>query len=400
VTFLGRLLESRGLNDPQIPISSQNLFEYLGYDTANDSGEPISEKRVMGIPAFMRGVRIISGTEAGLPLKVYPNKDSRETVDVPWQGQSSTTGQTWFERVETSAMHRCTWGETFWYKKRDKNQRIVDSFPVHPSRITVDVVPLGREKIEFYKLYLLDGSIPLTDWEIMHVPGPSTDGVRGISPIQAHRQSLGIAIAAERTAARMYGQGMFHAGIITSDKPIGEEDAKAVKSRWKSVHGAGTNSAGDIMVLGNGASFSPLTIPPGDAQFLESRMFSVTEISRILGLPSWMLNDQEKSTSWGSGMEQQFIAWVTLSVKPEAQRLEQRISAELCLPRQVAEFKLEGLLRGDSAARASFYGSGIEHGWLVPNDVRTLENLDPVAWGDKPYLPYNKPAQTQPGGAA
>lgn len=395
MTFLGRALQLRNLNDPQIPISSAGIWEALGYDVSTYSGEVISEQKVLGIPAVFRGARIIAGTEAGLPLKVYRNANTRETVDAPWMQPSPTNGATWFERRETSVLHKVLWGESFWLKTRDANNRVVGADPIHPSRIRVDAVGLGKEKIRFFKVYVLDGVIPLTDWDIMHVPGPTTDGVRGMSVLTTLRQSLGIAIAAERTAATLYGRGMFHSGLITHDKPVDDEQAKVVKARWRAVNGIGADSAGDIMVLGNGGKFEALTMPPGDAQFLESRMFSVTEVARWLGIPSWMLNAQEKSTSWGTGMEQQFIAWVTLTVKPEAQRDEQRISAELCQPRQVAEFKLEGLLRGDSAARAAFYASGIQHGWLVPNDIRPLENLEPVPWGDTPYLPFNQSASSQ-----
>lgn len=402
MTILGRLIESRGLNDPQVPISSQTILDELGYERTY-SGEYVSESKVLGIPAFLAGARIIASTEAGLPLKVYKGKGSRDTVDVPWMGQSPNTGQTWFERRETAGLHKVLHGESFWLKFRNPAGVVNDAVPIHPSRIRVDTVPLGREKVAFYKVFVLDGVVPLTEYEVMHIVGPSSDGVRGISAISAHRQSLGIAIAAERTAATLYGEGMFHQGIVTHDKPVDDETAKSVKSRWRSMIGRGASTAGDIMVIGNGGKFQPISMPPGDAQFLESRMFSVTEIARILRMPGWMLNDQAKSTSWGSGMEQQFQSWVTINIKPEAQRDEQRISAELCAPRQVAEFTLEGLLRGDSAARAAFYASGIEHGWLVPNDVRALENLDPVAWGDEPYLPFNTPAtanDTTSGGAA
>lgn len=400
MTFLGRLLpERRGLENPQVPISSQGVLDALGIASSSYAGETVTEAKVLGIPAFLRGARIISGTEAGLPLHVYRSKATRETVDVPWMGVSASSGQTWFERRETAALHKVLWGDAFWFKVRNAQQAVVDAIPIHPGRIRVDVVPMGREKVQFSKVYVVDGEIPLTDWEIMHIPGPSTDGIRGISAISAHRQSLGIALAAERTAGTLYGRGMFHQGILTHQASISAEEAKIAKDRWAAGIGAGSSTAGDVIVLGNSATFTPVTMPPGDAQFLESRQFTVSEIARMLGMPGWMLLADSSTSRWGTGMEQEFIAWVTLSVKPEAQRDEQRISSELCLPRQVAEFKLEGLLRGDSTARAAFYASGIQHGWLVPNDVRPLENLPTVPWGDQPYLPFNQSASAQ-GGAA
>lgn len=390
MTLLGRFLEQRNLNDPLVPISSTTILDQLGYERTH-AGEHISETKVLGIPAFLRGARIVAGTEAGLPLHVYASRTDRTRVDVPWDGVSPTTGQTWFERRETGALHKILWGEQFWYKVREGG-RVVDAFPIHPGRVRVDIVPLGRERIRYYKVYVVDDVIPLTDWEIMHIPGPSTDGIRGISAISAHRQSLGIAIAAERTAATLYGQGMFHQGIVTHDGPIDDATAATAKRRWRNMVGQGADTAGDIVVLGNGGKFEPLTMQPGDAQFLESRQFSISEIARMLGLPGWMLLAESSTSRWGTGMEQEFTTWVVISIKPEAQRDEQRFTSEMCTGVQVAEFKLEGLLRGDSTARSAFYASGIQHGWLVPNDVRRLENLDPVEWGDVPYLPFNKAA--------
>lgn len=389
MTVLRRLMESRSLEDPQVPISSTTIWEELGYDAATDSGEHVSPEKVLGIPAVLRGARILAGTWAGLPLKVRDQTDA--VARQPWQDVSPSTGQTWFERMETAALHLVLWGEQFWLKVR-KGNVIVDLVPIHPGRVRVDVVWLGREKVTHYKVFVIDGEVPLTSFEVMHVPGPSTDGLRGISPVSLQRQSLGISLAAERTAANLYGKGMFAAGILTTDKPLTGEQASTLKQRWAVLNGRGARSAGEVAVLDNGATFLPTTIPPGDAQFLESRKFSVTEIARWLGVPGWMLNDQEKSTSWGTGMEQQFTTWVMITVKPDAQRMEQRFTVELCTGDLYAEFVLEGLMRGDSASRAEYYASGIEHGWLVPNDIRPLENLAPVPWGNEPYRPYNEPA--------
>lgn len=404
MTFLGRLLpERRGIENPQVPLTNGNLLDTIGISLSTYSGESVTEGKVLGIPAVLRGAKIIAGTEAGLPLKVYKDSAALETVDgVPWMGVSPTTGQTWFERRETAALHKVLWGESFWLKIRSNGGQVVDAVPIHPGRVRVDPIPMGREKVKFSKVFVIDGEVPLTEWEIMHVPGASMNGVRGISAITALRQSLGIAIAAEKTAGTLYGRGMFHQGILSHDAAISAEEARVAKDRWRASVGNGSSTAGDIIVLGNSAKFDPITMPPGDAQFLESRNFSISEIARWLGLPGWMLLADSSTSRWGTGMEQEFTAWVTLSVKPEAQRDEQRITSELCRPGQVAEFKLEGLLRGDSAARASFYASGIQHGWLVPNDVRDLENMPHVAWGDEPYLPFNQSAtgQANPSGGA
>jgi HK97 family phage portal protein len=193
----------------------------------------------------------------------------------------------------------------------------------------------------------------------------------------------------------MYDHGLLTAGVLQSKEELTDEQAAILKARWRAKTG-GMDNAHDVTVLDNSTEFKPLTLSPADAQFLETRKFSTTEIARIFGLPGWIINDQEKSTSWGSGMEQQFIAFVVLSLKPYFHRIEQRVTREVCDPTtEKAEFKVEGLLRGDSKARAAFYASGIQHGWMVPNEPRELEDLPPVPWGDEPYRPYNESARAQ-----
>lgn len=393
MTIVRRLLEARsGLENPAVPISAADVWQRLGFESVTDAGESVSVESALGIPAVLRGAQIIASTAAGLPLKVRASADD-ERVDPPWMGTSDITGMTHFECMETTFLHEVLWGDAFWFKVRDSRQVVVDKVPVHPARIRVDVVPWGREKIKFEKVFVLDGTIPLTAYEILHFPGPSTDGVRGISEVAKVRQSLGIAIAAERTAARIYGQGLMLSGIIEAAGDLTKEQADKLKANWAAKYGGGSYTVGDVAVLDNGAKFRELTMPPGDAEFLASRQFSVTEIARWLGLPSWMLNDQEKSTSWGTGMEQQFTTFVQLTMLPKLRRVESRITAELASTAGAyAEFAVEGLLRGDSAARAAFYASGITNGWLVPNEPRAMENLPPVEWGDKPYRPYNEPA--------
>lgn len=387
MTIFGQLMH-RSIEDPQVPISAANIWSALGV-APTDSGEAVSPATVLGIPAVLRAVKITAGTRAGLPLKVRTSATD-ESLRKPWQGVSPSTGQTWFERVETATAWELLWGDQFWFKVREGPRRasvVTDLIPIHPARVRVDQAWLDTYKIRWTPVFVLDGKTPLTNYEIMHIPGMSTDGIRGISMVSAERQSLGIALAAERTAANLYGKGMFAPGILTTDKVLREEDAAALKARWRMLNAGGAQAAGDVAVLDNGAKYEQITMPPGDAQFLESRKFSVTEISRMFGMPGWMLNDQEKSTSWGTGMEQQFTTWVMLSVKPDAQRCEQRFTSELCVGDEYAEFVLEGLMRGDSKSRAAFYASGIQNGWLVPNDVRELENRPPVPWGDEPYIP-------------
>jgi len=390
MTLVSRL-SRRSLEDPRLPITDVSLAAMLGGEPTA-SGEAVSEEGSLSIGAVLRGASIIASTVASLPLKL--RADGGETVDAPWLGTSPTTGITGFERTQTLCLHMVLWGNAFLFKVFERG-RLIDLIPVHPSRVDVRQQWLGRERIAFVKRFVIDGAVTLDTGQMLHVPGLSTDGLKGMSPVSKARQMLGTALAGERTAGRMFDQGLMLAGVLETEQRLVQEQADRLKGSWRRRL-LGAAHVGEIAVLDSGAKFRQLAMSPEDAQFLESRRFSVTEIARWLGLPGWMVNDQEKSTSWGTGMEQQFSVFVKVTLSAYLRAIESRLSSEAAAPGQWAEFVIEGLLRGDSAARSAFYASGIVNGWLVPNEVRRLENLPPVPWGDEPYLPHNTPASADP----
>lgn len=366
----------------------------LGMGAASDTGLNLTTEGALRIGAAFRGTQIIAGAIAGLPFKAYRKNDRSEFRGSVLEKDEPYTR---YELLETTVAHMVLWGDAYWYKVRDNRGNVQALVPVHPARVSVDVVDTDALIFDF--VFTIDGKGPFTRYEITHLRAMSLDGINGLGPISYARETFSIAAAGEKAAAKLYGNGMMMSGFLTTDQPLSAEQADNLKERWKAKLG-GVDRAHEVAILDRGAQFSQLTMPPADAQFLDSRKFQVTEIARLLGLPGWMLNDQEKSTSWGTGMEQQFSAFVMLTAQPYLHRIEQRASREL-LPRSAyAEFNAEGLRRGDSQARAAFYASGIQHGWMVPNEVRQRENLQPVPWGDDPYLPFNKSAGDAPGGQA
>ena len=145
------------------------------------------------------------------------------------------------------------------------------------------------------------------------------------------------------------------------------------------------------MVLEGGTTWQSLSINPEDAQMLESRRFSVEEICRFFGVPPHMVGHTENSTSWGTGLEQQTLAFQKFTLRRRLKRIEQAVNKQLVSEGDrvrglFVEFNLEGLLRGDSASRSNFYQSGLSNGWMTINEVRRLENLPPVSGGDTPRM--------------
>ncbi|MCP4087867.1 MAG: phage portal protein [Actinomycetia bacterium] len=391
MTTLGRLLEARGsVEAPSVPLTSGALVDAFGAGTSS-AGVAVTEQRVMGLPAYWRGCQVLAGTGGSLPLKVFEG-DTRERVKPPLFSQRKPNPtQTWFEMWEQLWLHAVSWGNAYAWILRDKAGGPVGVTPIHPSKMDVALV---REDREFHKRFTItgvDGSQSVaTDWEVFHVPGMSLDGVKGMSALQAFRTSLGAGIAADEFAAKFFGNGTRLSGILRTKNSLDGVKAARLKRRWKRLV-SGPDNAYDIAVLDNDANFEPVSVPPADAELLNSRKWTVSEVGRIVGLPPHMLGDVEKSTSWGSGIEQQGIGFVVYSLRGTwLSRFEQRITADLIVnPNRYAEYAIEGLLRGDSKARAEFYRKMRDMGVVNGNEIRAFENLERVEGLDFYTIPKN-----------
>jgi HK97 family phage portal protein len=388
-------LRSTSIENPNVPLTGSRLLSQI-----TDAGEVWSGNETrhgpMAIGAALRSVQIISGMVASCPLHTF-EPATRNEVRIPALA-AERQGQTPFERVEMTVAHQALWGNAYWRKHRTRDGRFAEFVPIHPARVQIEVdegLDAAAVGMPFVKKFTVDGRLPFTEYDILHIPGLSLDGVKGISVIEACRRTFNLAANAEEMADKLYRQGMLLSGFLATEQQLEEEQATILKDRWRAKL-SGIDNAYEIAVLDRGTKFHQLSMSPADAQFLETRKFSTTETARIFGVPGWLLNDQEKSTSWGTGLEQQFRSFIVVTLASYMHRIEQRVTREILDPRtESAKFKVEGLLRGDSAGRAAFYLSGITGGWLTPNDVRALEDMSPVPWGDEPYLPNNTSAEAQ-----
>ena len=387
--LLDGLLERRtGIENPAVPLTSTTLLDWIsGPRTA--SGVTVTEQSSLGISAVWRAVNLIGGTSASLPLKVY-KKDSTDRTPLASGMAASLIGSphpdlTPFELWEIAFGHCLLWGNAYLRKLYNQADQLVELWPIHPSRVRV-----GRTSLDGgVKVYKIDsGEEPAYDDTILHIPGFGYDGICGVSPIRAARQGLGLALAAEEYGARLFGNGSLATGILMTDQRLTEDQADSLHRRWKAKR-AGLQSAHETVVLDSGAKFEQLSIPPEDAQFVETRKFQNTEVARIFGIPPHMMSDTERTTSWGTGIEQQSIGFVVYTLRPWLTRFEQRISRVLQPNNVYCSFNVEGLLRGDSAQRAAFYTALWNLGVLSTNDIRGLEDWSPVENGDVRYRPLN-----------
>lgn len=379
------------LESPLLPLTATSLVEWLTGPKVK-AGVSVTEHGSMAMPAVWRAVTLISSVCAALPLHAFKRgTTSREPL---------TSGATAalladphpdmpdFELWELVYGSLLLWGNAYLRKLRNPLGVLAELWWVAPNRVKA-----GRDPVSGGKVYVIDGDEenPLTDREILHIPFFSVDGVVGLSPVRRHREGIGLALAAEQAAGQLFGNGMMAAGIITSDQRIDDDKAKELKARWKENVGVGIDTAHDIVILGSGSKYQQLTIPPEDAQFLESRKFQVEEIARIFGLPTHMLAHTEPSTSWGTGIEQMTIGLVVYTLQPTyLTRVERRLTKALGPGTEYVRYTVEGLLRGDSAARGEFYWKLFQMGVLSPNDIAALEDRPPLGDdGDRRFVPAN-----------
>lgn len=376
------------LENPTYPLTSTTLLDMLS-GPKGAAGMAVTEPGSLGMPAVWRAVNLIAGTAASLPLHAYRQTDD---VRLPVGGgqaaqllSSPHPDLTPYELWEQVYVHLLLWGNAYLRILRNRHGQIRELWPLHPARVRA-----GRESEAGAKVYQIDGDTEMAwnDEHVLHIPGMGYDGVCGVSPIRLASQGIGLALAAEEYGARLFGSGSLAAGILQTEQRLSPEQADALKTRWKAKVG-GLEKAHDVAVLDSGIKFQQLSIPPQDAQFIESRRFQITEIARLFGVPPHMLMDTDRSTSWGSGIEQQAIGFVVYTLRPWLTRVEQRVTRLLRPNAVYAKYVLEGLLRGDSTQRAAFYNQMWQIGALSTNDIRRLEDMPAVDGGDVRYRPLH-----------
>ncbi|MFZ4264498.1 phage portal protein [Streptomyces arboris] len=374
------LFEGRAtLESPTTPLTSSSLAELLGGGAPLESGVTVTETGSLRMPAVWRAVSVVANVSAALPLHTYAvgTKD-KVSVDLLENPHPELTR---FELWRLVYVHRLLWGNAYLQKVTNGAGAVVQLWPVRPDRVQVDRERPSEENPsgKVFWIQAEDGArVRRTPKEILHLPALGYDGVTGCSPIRAAAEGIGLGIAAERSAAKLYGSGNMISGVLQTEQRLNAEQAAALKANWRAKMG-GSQAAHDVAVLDSGASFQPVAMPYKDSQFLESRMFQVTEVARMFGVPPFLLMATEKSTSWGTGLEQQAQGFVTWDLAPTwLTPTEQRVTKEL-LPKTVyAKYALGGLLRGDSSARATFYRAMRDSGAYSANDILALEDLPPI----------------------
>lgn len=365
----------------------------------SDSGEVVNERSAMQIATVYACVRLLAETVAGLPLHLFRdigNNAKEKASDHPLYRllyRQPNPEMTSFSFRETLMTHLLLWGNAYAQIIRDGRNNILALYPLLPEYMETDRDDKGR----IYYIYHAytdekpgkkNQDIYFRYDEVFHVPGLGFNGLIGFSPIAMMKNALGTTLAVEKYGSAFFKNGAQPSGVLEHPGILKNPDK--IRQNWSDVYG-GSNNAHKVAVLEEGMKYTAISLPPEDSQFLSTREFGVNEICRIFRVPPHMVQDLSHSTF--SNIEHQSIDFVVHTLTPWLVRFEQSITKDLLLPDEqdeyYAKFNVDGLLRGDYQSRMQGYATGISNGFLCPNDIRTLEQMDRIPaekGGDSYYL--------------
>ena len=353
------------------------------------SGKPVNERTAMQTTAVYACVRILAEAVASLPLHVYEYQDDggkKLVHDHPLYyllHDEPNPEMTSFVFRETLMSHLLIWGNAYAQIIRDGAGRVLGLYPLLPDKMDVQrddrgniyyVYSRNSDENPMFKEY---GDIRLKAEEVLHIPGLGFDGLIGYSPIAMAKNAVGMTLACEEYGASFFANGANPGGVL--EHPGVLKDPSKVRESWNSVY-RGVNNAHKIAVLEEGMKYQQIGIPPEEAQFLETRKFQINEIARLYRIPPHMVGDLDKSSF--SNIEQQSLEFVKYTLDPWVIRLEQSLQRSLLLPGEKGKYfiklNVDGLLRGDYQSRMNGYAVGRQNGWFSANDIREMENMNPI----------------------
>lgn len=381
--FLKSLFRTR--DKPQDSYRFSQAPFLFGRSTA---GKRVNEFTAMQTTAVYACVRILAESIAGLPLHVYAYRgEGRERVpghplftilhDAPNPEMTS------FVFRETLMVHLLLWGNAYAQILRDRAGRVAGLYPLLPNHMSVNRDEDGRLYYTYQRVtdenpnFKRGGEVILPAEDVLHIPGLGFDGLIGYSPIAMARNAVGMTLACEEYGASFFANGARPGGVLQHPGVL--KDPAKLRESWQAVYGGAANT-GKVAVLEEGMTYQQIGIPPEEAQFLETRKFQVDEIARLYRIPPHMVGDLDKSSF--SNIEQQSLEFVKYTLNPWVVRWEQALQKSLLLPeerkRYFIRFNVDGLLRGDYQSRMQGYAVGRQNGWLSANDIREMEDMNPI----------------------
>lgn len=369
---------------------SQWLSSFFGGGGTSKTGVEVNEATALYSTPVFACVRILSETVASLPLPVYKRlKEGGKERDPTHalyhvlhdQANDEMTSFTW---RETMMGHLLTWGNAYSEIEWGNDGNVKALWPLRPDK-TWPERNKETNRIEYYTILPDHTTVRLAKERVLHMKGLGSDGLVGYSPIRMAREAIGLGLATEEFGSRFFSNGAQPSGIVEYPGKMSDLAYKRYKEDVRDEH-TGLSKSHRLMVLEEGLKYHQIGIPPNDAQFLETRKFQLEEVARLYRVPLILLNHTEKSTSWGTGIEQFMLGFIIHTIRPWLVRWEQEFKMKLFItPRDrrrfFAEFLVDALLRGDTKSRYEAYQIARQNGWLNADEIREIENMNPMPDG-------------------
>lgn len=404
------------LDNPQA-----NVAEVVWDDDGDrETGVVVNAATAKTLAAFWQALNAISGDVAQLPLKVYQRtgagKDEaigHPTYRLLHRRPCPELGPFQFKQLMT--MRCLSWGNAYAFIER-LGGSVAAMWPMESERVT----PFRRDGVLYYTYQTEKGEQQVLDAsEVFHLRGPGDDGLAGASVVKLARDSLAVGMQAQKYGARYFANDAKPGIVLEFPEPMKKEAAENILKNWAKRHG-GTKNAGKPAFLDSGGKVSSFGVSNDDAQFLQTREFSRSEIASWLNVPPHRVGDMTHATF--SNIEQQSIDYVTYSLMPWLVRWQDECNAKLFATNEVdsyyAEFVVDALLRGDAVSQMTALTQGLAWGVYNHDEVRSMKNLNPIPAGNgqKHFVPLNMapidnlpdptqaqkpaPASDAPGGGA
>ena len=394
--------EKRGIDYTNLWLTAADFFGGV----SSESGIAVTEGQAIREASVMACVKVLSEVVAQLPLQVYRRVgETREIArDFHLYNLLHTKPnkyQTSFSWRELGMTQMLLSGDSFFAKAANSRGVVSELLPLDPSKVqpfsytkdrkksTTEILP--GSKIA-YQITLNDGTreVLLRD-EVLHIHGMSFNGLRGMNPIQHSAETIGLSIAGRTFGSKLFSNGARPQGTLEIPEVLDDKAYYRLKDSWDATF-RGTKNAHGTALLEGGTKYHAISMTSKDAQYLELRKYQRSEIAAIFRVPLHLINDLERATF--SNIEHLGSEFVTYSLMPWLRRWESNINQDVFTEAErkqgyFAEFDVNGLLRGDAAARAAYYQSGIQNGWLVRNEARAKENLNPIDGLGTPLQPLN-----------
>ncbi|PTY38586.1 phage portal protein [Saccharospirillum sp. MSK14-1] len=384
-------------------LNDAEAFDVLTNGITSAAGAAVNEKTAMSVGAVYACVRLICGAISGLPLPIYQNTEKgREKTDHEYTWLLNTESHPiwlatsfWQYIIKSKLLH----GDGFAAIER-KGAQVKALIPLDPRSVVT-------EKRDGYLIYWVFPNEGEPFWlhqdDVLHFSGLGFDGERSLSPLKsAARDAVGLALATSDFSSQFFLNGARPDFAIMADQKLTDDTIRQLRASWIERHSG--QQRHKPAILPQGLSVKELSINAEDAQLLASRQFQVIDISRIFGVPPFMIGETDKTSSWGTGVESMGIGFVKYTLKPHLDGIEKELKRKLFRrggPNEpyFAEYTVDGLMRGDSKAQSEYYGKALGGsagpGYMTVNEVRKLQNLPPVDGGEKLVEWSQKNAQTK-----